>query len=359
MQLRIVVLGLSLSSSWGNGHATTFRSLLRALHSRGHRITFLERDCPWYADHRDLCSPSFADLFLYDNIDTLTNTQLDAVREADVVIVGSYVPDGRDIAAWVLDEAQGVTVFYDIDTPITLRSLSEDACDYISHSLLQRFDLYLSFTGGPTLRVLERSYGAKRALPLYCSVDMGLYYPGREQKQRLDLGYLGTYSKDRQSALQELLLEPARRWKDGRFAVYGPQYPADVVWPSNVARRSHLAPPDHRSFYHSQRFTLNLTRADMVAAGFSPSVRLFEAAASGVPIISDYWSGLESFFRPDEEILIARSPEDTLEILRHTSEQRRAEIAERALKRVLAEHTSSKRAEQFEQYYLATVHDAQ
>jgi spore maturation protein CgeB len=212
--------------------------------------------------------------------------------------------------------------------------------------------MYLSFTGGPTLRLLEKTFGSPRALPLYCSVDPELYFPDA-QDARWDLGYLGTYSADRQPPLESMLLAPARQWTAGTFVVAGPQYPADIAWPANVERIDHLAPAEHRSFYNQQRFTLNVTRADMVRAGYSPSVRLFEAAACGVPIISDYWEGLDSLFELGDEILISRGPADTLRYLRELDESERLAIAERARRRVLTQHTAAHRAAELESYALA------
>jgi spore maturation protein CgeB len=189
------------------------------------------------------------------------------------------------------------------------------------------------------------------ARPLYCCVDAGLYYPTRH-KQRWHLGYMGTYSKDRQSALDRLMLEPARRYRQARMVVAGPQYPRCIRWPVNVERIEHLSPKLHRAFYNRQAFTMNVTRSSMVRAGYSPSVRLFEAAACGVPIISDRWPGIDEFFRPGEEILIADSPDQTLEYLTDMTEKERNEIGQRARRRVLAEHTAARRTAQLEEYAL-------
>src|SRR5215203_1339295 len=341
-QLDFVFIGLSITSSWGNGHATTYRGLLRELEARGHRVLFLERDVPWYAENRDLPRPPFGRTELYESLEDLRERFALEIREADAVIVGSYVPDGIAVGRWVTQTAQGVVGFYDIDTPVTLASLASGKCEYISRALIRRYHLYLSFTGGPTLEKLERKFGSSAARPLYCSVDPEKYFPSTEHI-RWDLGYMGTYSDDRQPTLERLLLEPANKWSDGRFAVIGPSYPESITWPENVERDPHLAPSGHRRFYNSQRFTLNVTRRDMIQAGYSPSVRLFEAAACGTPIISDYWKGLDEFFEGDEEILIANSPEDTLRYIGMDESERRA-IGERARKRVLAEHTAAHRA---------------
>ena len=352
--LDIVILGLSITSSWGNGHATTYRGLVRGLAARGHRVLFLERDVPWYADNRDLPAPPYCRTELYETLAELESRFASAVERADVVIVGSYVPDGIAIGEWVTQLASGVTAFYDIDTPVTLARLGNGGTTYITPELIERYDLYLSFTGGPTLTRLERELGSPSARPLYCSVDPVSYRPD-SVAPRWDLGYMGTYSDDRQPTVERLLLEPARHWGDGRFTVVGPQYPADVEWPANVERTEHLPPSEHRAFYTAQRYTLNVTRADMIAAGHSPSVRLFEAAACAVPIVSDWWSGLDELFKPGKEILIAHSPEEVLRVLRELSEDERRKIGMRARRRVIREHTAAHRAAELEGYIRAAV----
>jgi spore maturation protein CgeB len=353
-----VILGLSITSSWGNGHATTFRGLVKALVARGHDVLFLERDVPWYASHRDLSNPPYGRTVLYADLAELQRVHADAVRDADAVIVGSYVPDGRDVSAWVTRIARGVTAFYDIDTPITIAGLLRGDLAYLDRSLVPRFELYLSFTGGPTLQRLERELGARRARPLYCSFDPSLYAP-REAEQRWLLGYLGTYSDDRQPKLEALLLEPARRTPHGAYVVAGAQYPSALAWPTNVEHVEHLAPAQHPAFYCAQRFTLNVTRAEMVRAGYSPSVRLFEAAACGTPIISDAWAGIEEVLQPEREILIAHGTDDVVGYLRDVSDRERAEIASRARERVLQRHTAWARAGELDSYVQALRGDAQ
>ena len=347
MPLSIVFIGLSITSSWGNGHATTYRSLLRALAARGHELIFLERDVPWYADHRDLPDPDYCRTILYRGLDRLKAGFSGLLREADAVVVGSYVPDGPAVARWALEAANGIAAFYDIDTPVTLAKLDRGECEYLSPDLVPEFDLYLSFTGGPTLRRLEELHGARCARALYCSVDPDEYYP-EDLAPDWDLGYLGTYSPDRQPKLDELLIAPARAWPAGRFAVAGPQYPPELAWPGNVARVEHLPPSEHRGFYNRQRFTLNVTRADMVASGWSPSVRLFEAAACGVPIVSDWWPGLDELFEPGTEVLVAAAADEVLALLRELPEERRRAVGQAARRRVLAAHTAAHRAAEFE-----------
>ena len=344
--MKLVVLGLSLSSSWGNGHATTYRALLKAFRRRGHDILFLERDVPWYREHRDLAEPDYCRLQFYGSLEELGHWR-DSIRTADAVIVGSFVPEGVDIGRLVQRTARGITAFYDIDTPVTLAKLERGDREYLSPEIIPGFDLYLSFTGGPTLERIEQELGAKRARALYCSVDP-YDCPAAKRGKKWDLTYLGTYSDDRQPTLERLLLEPARRLPDLKFCVAGPQYPDTIDWPENVQRIEHLPPAEHAGFYGSSRFTLNVTRADMIAAGWSPSVRLFEAAACSTPMISDRWDGLDSFFDPGREIVIADDTENVVERLRSSEDP--ADIGRGARGRILAGHSAAHRAAELERY---------
>ena len=338
--MRLVVLGLSLSSSWGNGHATTYRALLKAFAGRGHDVTFLERDVPWYSGpHRDLADPDWCRLVLYEGLDGL-RAHARTIEEG--VAVGDVVQGA----------ARGVTAFYDIDTPVTLAKLERGDFEYLSPDLIPGYGLYLSFTGGPTLRRIEGRYGSPAAHAFYCSVDPAAY-PALERPRRWDLSYLGTYSPDRQPVLDRLLLEPARRRPDLRFAVAGPQYPADIAWPANVERFEHVGPLDHPEFYAGSRYTLNVTRADMVRAGWSPSVRLFEAGACGVPIVSDVWDGLDALFEPGRDIVLAEGPDDVVRLLDDLDPGRPKRIGEAGRARVLAAHTAARRAALLETLLLA------
>lgn len=349
-KLDIVVLGLSITSSWGNGHATTFRGLIRELHQNGHHVTFLERDVPWYASNRDLKDFSYCNTILYSDLHELREKHSETVRTADLVIVGSYVPEGVEVGHFVVETAEGITAFYDIDTPVTLAKIEKNDFEYLHPDLIPLYQIYLSFTGGPTLKRLEVQYGSPMARPFYCSFDPELYFP-EEQEKKWDLGYLGTFSTDRQPPLTKLMLEAAEDLKEGKFVVAGPQYPAEILWPANVERIEHLPPSEHRKFYNSQRFAMNITRADMIKAGYSPSVRLFEAAACNTPIISDYWEGIESIFEPGKEILISKSGEETVNYLKNISEAERQQIAANAREKVLAFHTAAHRAKELESYY--------
>jgi spore maturation protein CgeB len=352
MKLRIVILGLSISSSWGNGHATVYRGLVRELVRRGHDVLFLERDKPWYAQNRDLPPPLSEEVCFYQSLEDLKRRFSQRVGGADAVIVGSYVPEGAEVCRWATQAGSSVTAFYDIDTPVTLAKLEAGECEYLEPELIPRFSLYLSFTGGAVLELLRLKYGSPMARAFYCCVDPSLYYPETGTRKVFDLGHLGTYSDDRRTPLENLLLSPARMLPEAKFVVAGPMYPQSIRWPSNVRRIEHVPPFEHRAFYNAQRFTLNITRAAMVQAGYSPSVRLFEAAACGTPILSDRWPGLEEFFEPGAEIFTASSAEEVREILARTKPSEAMWVAAQARLRVLKEHTAARRASQLEQMIL-------
>jgi spore maturation protein CgeB len=345
----IVMLGLSMTSSWGNGHATTYRSLCRALTRRGHHVTFLERDAPWYSENRDMHSMRSVDISIYDSVEMLQRLHARTVAAADLVIMGSFVPEGRRVGAWVRRTARGLVAFYDIDTPITLAALETDRCEYVARAQLATYDLYLSFTSGPSL-VRLAELGAPVVRPLYCAIDPAQHRPVKSQEPRWDLGYLGTYAADRQPALEELLISVARRCPDRRFIVAGPLYPPEIEWPTNVERRPHVAPAEHSAFYAAQRFTLNLTRDEMKRAGYSPSVRLFEAAACGAVIITDTWPGLGEFFDRGREILPVDSSRQVEHLLSNGADIEQLDVGARARSRVLACHTAEHRAVELERY---------
>jgi spore maturation protein CgeB len=347
--VKILFFGLSISSAWGNGHATTYRALIRALQERGHRVVFFERNAEWYASNRDLPEPPFCTLQVFESWDTIKAQVRKELQDADVAVVGSYFPDGIAAGDEVLDSRVPVKAFYDIDTPITAAKLRNGGTSYLRRDQLRGFDVYFSFTGGPFLEDFESRFGVRKAVPLYCSFDPHLYRPRTSTKRfRCDLSYMGTYAPDRQAKLDCFLRQPAMAMPERKFLLAGPQYPADFKLPRNVRRTLHVAPDHHAEFYCSSRITLNLTRQDMVNAGYSPSVRLFEAAACGAAIVSDAWAGLESFFVPGEEILVTHSTEQMKGYMEEMSPTELESLGRNARERAMLEHHPWKRAEQFE-----------
>jgi spore maturation protein CgeB len=348
--VKIVICGLSITSSWGNGHATTYRALTRALRARGHDIVFFERDVEWYASNRDMPEPPFCRVHIYEQWQDIANLLRRELDEADVAMVGSFCPDGLRAIDAMLDSGSAVKAFYDIDTPITVSKLRAGDAEYLRRDQIPGFNVYFSFTGGPMLGELRSRFCAKRTVPLYCSFDPDRYrWREPDLRYQCDLSYMGTYAADRQGKLDELFCKPARGLAEKEFLVAGPQYPAETAWPKNVRRIVHLQPEFHPYFYSSSLFTLNLTRDAMVEAGYSPSVRLFEAAGCGSAIISDEWLGLDTFFNPNEEILLARSCADVISYLKNVGENEARQIGLRAQERVLAEHSAQRRAIEFEE----------
>ena len=352
--MKIVVFGLTISSSWGNGHATLWRGLCRALAARGHQVTFFERDVPYYAAHRDAVNPPGCDLRLYSEWDDVLGDAKRALSHADVAMVTSYCPDAQSAADVVLASTSALRTFYDLDTGVTLARLKAgEYVPYLPAAGLGDFDLVLSYTGGRALDELRDRLGARRVAPLYGSVDPDAHCQvDASAMLRAHLSYLGTYASDRQRRLEELFVEPARRRPGRRFVIGGSQYPADFPWTTNIYYVWHTPPPAHPAFYCSSAITLNVTRGPMAEMGYCPSGRLFEAAACGTPILSDTWEGLEQFFEPGREILIAQTTDEALDAIdRPPDELVRIGAAARA--RVLAQHTAACRAEEIERAVLS------
>lgn len=342
--MKITLFGLTLSSSWGNGHATPYRAILRALHRLGHRISFYERDVPYYARHRDFTQWEYCDLKLYASWDEVRTEALAEAAASDVVMTASYVPEGARIADELLALHGPLRVFYDLDTPITLQQLKQGDLDYLRAGQLREFDLVLSWAGGGALGALVRDYGVKLALPLFGCVDPDVYRRVAPRPAlRYELSYMGTYAADRQSKLEAMFLEPARQRREWAFVLAGPLYPAEWKWPQNVRRIEHIAPADHPALYSSSRLTLNLTREAMAASGYCPSGRFFEAAACGTPIVTDWFPGLDLFFEPGVEVLVARDAAEVLHGLERSDVDLLA-MARRAHERTLEEHTGYQRA---------------
>ena len=349
--MRLVVFGLSVSSSWGNGHAALWRALIAALLADGHRVSFFERDVDYYAQNRDLHAlPEGGELALYPDWAEVLPRARRALAGADAAMVTSYCPDALEATELVLGSCAPVRCFYDLDTPVTLDRLAAgERPDYLPPAGLGGFDLVLSYTGGRALDALRTRLGARRVAPLYGSVDPEVHRPGAARADwRCDLSYIGTYAADRQAALDALFLAPARASAEGRdpvrrFVLAGSQYPADFPWVDTVWYLAHLPPADHAAFYASSRLTLNITRGAMAAMGWCPSGRLFEAAACGVPVLTDWWDGFDAFYAPGDEMLVARTTDDARAALA-LGDAELAAVARRARERTLAEHTAERRA---------------
>lgn len=343
--MRIVVFGLSISSAWGNGHATLLRGLFRALHNNGHKVHFFEKDVPYYASHRDSDWFPFVDLRLYSDWTAIANEAAIRMSEADAAIVTSYCPDGVIASRLVTESSVPRKIFYDMDAPVTLHRLEKgETVEYLPPEGLGAFDLVLSYTGGEALVHLQNKLHARRVAPLYGWVDPEIHHPTKPVPEfESHLSYLGTYAADRQQALEELLIRPAHELPNCKFLVAGAMFPRSENRPSNLRQLDHLPPEQHPAFFSSSRLTLNVTRASMAAMGYCPSGRFFEAAACGCAVLSDWWTGLDTFFEPGREILIAKSSADSREAILQDSRTLKG-IAARAKDRTLSCYTAEVRA---------------
>lgn len=348
--MKLVVFGLAISSSWGNGHATLWRGLARALAARGHHFVFYERDAPHYASQRDLHALPGGRLELYSSWDAVRAMAARDVDDADAALVTSLCPDATTAEQLVLDSRAGVRAFYDLDTPVTLDQTARGAAvPYVGPRGLADYDLVLSCTGGASLEALRDRLGARRTVPLYTSIDPDVHRPVEPIKLfRADLSFLGTYAADRQRMLERLFHDTADRMPDRRFVLGGSQYPIDFAWSPNIFYLQHVAPYLHAAFYSSSRLTLNVTPGVMAEIGYCPPAGLFEAAACGAPILSDSWPGLDEFFAPGSEILVADTTDEAVAAIQESDETLRA-VARRARERALAEHTATCRARQLEE----------
>jgi spore maturation protein CgeB len=347
--MKLVIFGLTVSSSWGNGHATLWRGLCRALIRRGHQVVFFERDVPYYANHRDLWELPGGRLVLYPDWEAVLPEAKRELRDAELAMVTSYCADALPATQLVLDAGVEVTAFYDLDTPITLDALrAGEPVAYLGERGLRDFDLVLSYTGGTALVELRTRLGARVVAPLYGHVDPDVHHPVPPNPDfTADLSYLGTYAADRQAALEALFIEPAHRLPERRFMLGGAQYPQEFPWAPNIFFRRHVPPDLHPAFYCSSRMTLNVTRRAMAEMGYCPSGRLFEAAACGTALLSDSWEGLDAFFTPGEEILVANDTDRAVAALSLTDAEV-GRIARAARERTLDEHTSDRRAQELE-----------
>jgi spore maturation protein CgeB len=325
--------------------------LAGAIASRGHHLLILEQK---EKSKKKLEPPAFGETHFYDSAKDLKDRFAAAIGNADLVMISSNVPDGAAIGEWVTRTAHGATAFYDLNTPLTLAKLDRGESQQLTHSLISRYNLYLSLTGGPLIDLIKKHYGAQFVRPLYAAVDTSVYYP-ESATLKWDLAYAGNFDEDRLPGLDELLLEPARHWPGGRFVVAGHGFLQTSDWPTNVRRVANFSGGKLRAFYNAQRFALNVTGAEMIDGGFSPALQIFEAAACGTPIISDYWEDLETFFAPDEEILFARCCEEVLDYLRSIGEDERLRIGDNARRRILSEHSAEQRAIELENYVMEAI----
>lgn len=358
--LNIAFFGSSLVSSYWNGAATYYRGIIRALHARGHRVTFYEPDAHGRQQHRDIDDPDWAKVVVYraeDATDVLRALQ--RARGADIVVKASGVGvfDGlleREVLA--LRSPRTRVLFWDVDAPATLERVQADPDDPF-RALIPRFDLVLTYGGGPRVVSAYRELGARDCVPVYNALDADTHHPvALDPDLVADLGFLGNRLPDREARVGEFFFRPARLAPGQNLLLGGSGWEEGV--PANVRRLGHVSTRDHNAFNCSVRMVLNINRDSMARFGYSPPTRVFEAAGAGACLIVDAWEGIEEFLQPDSEVLVARDGEDVARYLTSIDVEQARAIGERARARLLRDHTYQHRARQLEELLSAPQTEA-
>lgn len=348
--LEIAFFGSSIVSAYWNGAATYYRGIVKALHKMGHKVTFYEPDVYERQQHRDIDDPDWCTVVVYPEDKVNLQALLRQASEADVIIKASgvgvfdtYLED----AVVQLKNDDNLVIFWDVDAPATLDRIESDPSDPF-HALIPKYDFVLTYGGGkPVIDAYERN-GAKKCIPIYNALDTDTHYPVEpEDKFGGTLGFLGNRLPDREKRVEEFFIKPARKLSEERFILGGSGW-GDKAMPFNIKYVGHVYTNDHNAFNCTPKAVLNISRYSMAKYGFSPATRVFEAAGAGACIITDYWKGIETFFEPDKEILVAKDGDEVEDILSKLSPERAKEIGGAALDKVLANHTYAHRAELLE-----------
>ncbi|MCC8359609.1 CgeB family protein [Salinimicrobium sediminilitoris] len=348
--LKIAFFGSSIVSAYWNGAATYYRGIVKALHKMGHEVTFYEPDIYERQKHRDIEDPEWCTVKVYPKDKVTLQGLLREASEADVIIKASGVgafDDFLEDAVVQLKKEDNLIIFWDVDAPATLDRIESDPLDPFN-SLIPKYDLVLTYGGGqPVIDAYERN-GAKRCVPIYNALDTDTHFPvDPNPKFEGTLAFLGNRLPDREKRVEEFFIRPAKRLSDDKFLLGGSGW-GDKKMPKNIDYVGHVYTKDHNAFNCTPKAVLNISRDSMAKYGFSPATRVFEAAGAGACIITDYWKGIDTFFVPGKEILVANSGEEVEMILTGLTSERAKEIGKAAYEKVLAKHTYNHRAELLE-----------
>jgi spore maturation protein CgeB len=358
-KLRISMFGSSLVSSYWNGAATYYRGVLRALAARGHAIRFYEPDALDRQRHRDIPDPPWAKVCVYDPGEAATHEALrDARRDSDIVIKASGVGVNdalleREVAA--MRSGSCAALFWDVDAPATLERMQADPDDPFIR-LVPRYDMILTYGGGPRVVAGYRAFGARDCVPIYNALDPDTHFPESPQaRYAADLAFMGNRLPDREARVYRLFFWPATRLPGRSFLLGGAGWDAA---PSNVRLLGHVPTAEHNAFNSSARLVLNINRDSMARFGFSPPTRVFEAAGAGACLIMDRWEGIEMFLEPGREVLVADDGEAVANYVDAVGEAHARTIGRRARKRILRQHTYAMRAVLLESVLLGRQREA-
>ncbi|PTX18978.1 spore maturation protein CgeB [Pontibacter mucosus] len=356
-KLKIAFFGSSLVSAYWNGAATYYRGIIRALSERGHRITFYEPDAYDRQQNRDMDDPEWAKVVVYKATEECVYECLEDAQHADMVVKASGVGVfdellEREVLKLQTDDR--LVVFWDVDAPATLDRVHHNPSDPFL-PLIPRYDMVLTYGGGNPVVNAYEALGAKKCVPVYNALDTTTHFPVEPDPRFVcDLAFLGNRLPDREARVDEFFLKPAALELNKKFIIGGSGW-GDKQMTDNVHYTGHVYTNDHNAFNCTPMAVLNISRESMARYGFSPATRVFEAAGAGACIITDYWEGIEFFFEPGKEILVAHSGADVAKIIAELSKEKAKAIGEAAYKKVLAAHTYQHRAEQLEKLLYAKV----
>ncbi|MBD0367861.1 MAG: glycosyltransferase [Flavisolibacter sp.] len=344
--MKFAFFGSSLVSAYWNGAATYYRGIIKAMYERGHQITFYEPDAYDRQQNRDIADPDWAEVVVYQPEEQEVYRMLDEALDADVIVKNSGVGVFDELLekeVLNLKIRDKFVIFWDVDAPATLDRVHSSEDDYFK-SLIPQYDLILTYGGGDPVVKAYKALGAKNCYPIYNALDPTTHHPvPKEQRFEADLAFLGNRLPDREKRVEDFFLHVAARLPNKQFLMAGNGW-QDKPMPVNIKYVGHLFTKDHNAFNCSPKAVLNISRESMARYGFSPATRVFEAAGAGACILTDYWTGIDYFFEPEKEILVAHSGDEVREILSSLNETRAAQIGNAALKKVLSEHTYAHRA---------------
>ena len=354
--LKIAFFGSSLVSAYWNGAATYYRGIIRALHNRGHQITFYEPDAYERQQHRDISDPDWAKVVVYAATNEAVAQMVEQARGADLVVKASGIgvfDAWLEAAVLSLQSPTTLVAFWDVDAPATLDRLHQDITDPL-RSHISRYDLILTYGGGEPVVQAYRALGARRCVPIYNALDPSTHYPVASNPAfAADLAFLGNRLPDREQRVEQFFLDAAAQLPDRQFLLGGNGW-GDKPMPANVRYLGHVYTTDHNAFNCTPRAVLNISRESMARYGFSPATRVFEAAGAGACLLTDAWQGLELFLEPGREVLVVRNGADVAEQVRSLTAEQAQRIGQAARQRVLAKHTYAHRAVQLEAVLGAT-----
>lgn len=356
-KLNIAFFGSSLVSAYWNGAATYYRGIIRALHERGHQVTFYEPDAYDRQQNRDMPDPDWAKVVVYEATEEAVHNCLLQAAAADIVVKASGVGVFDELLereVIKLKSEKRLVIFWDVDAPATLDRVQNNLTDQF-HQLIPAYDMVLTYGGGDPVVNAYGTLGAKRCVPIYNALDTASHFPVEpEEKFTCDLAFLGNRLPDREARVEEFFLKPAAALPDKKFMIGGSGW-GDKPMSENVTYIGHVYTQDHNVFNCTPKAVLNISRESMARYGFSPATRVFEAAGAAACIITDYWEGIDFFFEPDKEILVAKDGAEVTAVLAGLTEEKAKAIGEAAYHKVLSEHTYSHRAEQLEQLLYTKV----